>query len=296
MLHYLMSDVPSSVQLLVYVLLGIGYALLVGVIGYNFFLRMAQYPSKEELAKADDAEQADGDADTAKVPELKMPPPWDLSSRLLTFASLAFIFLLAFMLNTFWGNVQDANTATYNEASTASRIAILAEKLDDPAQALAVQTGIAKYADMVVNVEWPYLEMADPIGASDVQIRASADLGDDFMVVGASGAKDSPIWPTLESSVNDLAQFGTDRIAEVPDASTPWQMTLVIVLGFVFIALVAAFLPTRKTIYFTSLAILGGLSALLVFIMVQSSNPYAQHIQPDGLVTLVSTLEGAQQK
>ena len=283
MLSSFVIHVPPPVQFVVFMLFGAGYALLISWLGYGWFIRMAQDPDAANATTSPGADQAD----PARPAKPKIPGPFDLQSRVLTFISLAFVFLLAFSLNTFWGNIQAANSAVFDEGAAAGRVTMAASLLAAPEEATALQQAVIDYSTTVVDTEWPVMREGDVVSASAIQMQASKDLATAAREAASTGVASDPLWPEVTSAINDLGTYAADRLAEVPDATAPWRMLIVIILGFAFVTMTAAYLPTRVRMYRIAMAIIGALSALLIFIMVQASNPYAQFISPDAL-TLVA--------
>ena len=279
MFSRLLVDIPPVLLFLVFAACGVAFALIVASLGYNWFLTLVQEPPKPP--ESVDEGQAATSADVAPAP--KVPGPWDLFSRVLTVVSLAFVFILALTLNTFWSNAQDAQTASLNEQNQIVRIISMAKSLSDPANTEALTNAAKAYASDVVENQWPLLEVANRDAAAQLQGQAAEDLGNVVMEIGKAGASDDQIWGEIQSAVVDLGQNSLDRLSNLPDDNAPMVVVLVIVLGLVLIGLTAAWLPTKPVTYRTSLSIMAVIIALLCFMMVQASNPYAQHVKPTGL-------------
>lgn len=289
MLSSFLSEVPPFVIFLIFAACGVGYALLVGWLGYDWFLTLAQEPPKPN--DADDAnnsnETDDESADKAPA-KPAIPPPWDLFSRVLTLVSLAFVFILALTLNTFWSNNQDAESAALDEQNQAFRIVSMAQSLSDPALTDSITQAVKAYANTVVEEQWPLLEVAETQSASKLQGKAFQDLAQVVIDAGAAGGSEDLIWGEIRSAVTTLGDNAQDRLSKLPDSNAPTVIVLVVILGLALIGLTAAWLPTRPGIYRSALSIMAVIVALMVFIMVQASNPFTNHVEPTGLRTLIS--------
>lgn len=278
MLARLLADTPTLVLLLAFMAIGVGIVLLVSWLFYDRFIAMAQEsPTPEEDSEEDGAPAAP-----------VIPRTYDLRSRVLAFTTLAFVFMLAFVLNTFWGDVQGAQSATQSEASHLAQLSTLAQRIEDPQRSDAVQAAILSYTDTIVNEQWPLLEVADSDAASAVAIEATSALSA-AVFAAREGDESSPpaVWDEIQATMSELSQDSVDRLRELPASTAAWRVGIVIVLGFTMLITTAAFLPTRKRAYLAGLVIMAALTSLLIFAMVQASNPYAKNITPEPLIKAV---------
>jgi hypothetical protein len=180
--------------------------------------------------------------------------------------------------------VQDAQYATQTEGAAIAQLLNLTDHFEDPQTAEAVQTAVLDYTNTIVNEQWPLLEVADGLGASAVGLTASTALGDRIPAAKAADESSSPVWGQIEATLGDLGQASIDRLRDLPTSNAPFRIALVIVLGATMLIATAAFLPTRIKAYRAALVLMAALVSLLVFAMVQTSNPYAQNITPAPLV------------
>ena len=95
------------------------------------------------------------------------------------------------------------------------------------------------------------------------------------------------MWDEIQATLSELGQDSVDRLHELPASTAAWRVGIVIVLGFTMLITTAAFLPTRKRAYRAGLVIMAALTSLLIFAMVQASNPYAKNITPEPLIKAV---------
>ncbi|HAN70200.1 MAG TPA: hypothetical protein DCQ36_01235, partial [Actinobacteria bacterium] len=186
MVPSLLAETPAPILLLAFLVIGVGGILLVSHLFYGRFIAMVQEDPVPETGSDADSEsstESSAEADTkadakAESTEPVTPGPNDLRGRVLTFTTLAFVFMLAFVLNTSWGNVQDAQYATQTEGAAIAQLLNLTDHFEDPQTAEAVQTAVLDYTNTIVNEQWPLLEVADGLGASAVGLTASTALGD----------------------------------------------------------------------------------------------------------------------
>jgi Protein of unknown function (DUF4239) len=269
----LLADLPPLALLLTFVAIAVAIVLGVSWLFYDKFILWAQMPPKPE-------ESEDG-ADSETPPEPVVPSTYDLFGRLVGFATLAFVFMLAFVLNTFWSNVQAAQSATQSESANLARLSCLAEDIPDPAGAGAVQQAVLDYAASITEEQWPLLRLADGSGAASVAFDANVKLVDAVRTVQDADTSSSRVWNWIDSTVSDISDDSEERLAQLPAGSAATRVWTVIILGLAMLLMTTAFFPTRVKAYRVSISVLAALTALLVFVMVQASNPYAQHVTPE---------------
>lgn len=278
----LLADLPPYATLLIFVGVSVGLVLLISWIFYDSFVAMAQPNPEPEASESSDS------ASHKPV----VPSTYDLWQRLLAFTTLAFVFMLAFVLNTFWGNVQAAQDASQSEASHVARLSSLARNIPDQTSAEAVQKAINAYADSVSTQQWPLLRVADRTGASEEAFASSNALAEVIIRAQAADTTNSPIWGNISSTLSDLGQDSSDRLGQLPAGSAPSRVGIVIVLGVAMLLMTTAFLPTRVRPYRISISIMAALTSLLIFVMVEASNPYAHHVTPPESLTQMSGSTG----
>lgn len=272
----LLADLPPLVTLLIFIAVAVGIVLVVSWLFYDKFILWAQFTPAPE--KSGD----DGDVETPAEPVV--PSTYDLFGRLVGFATLAFVFMLAFVLNTFWSNVQAAQSATQSEAANLARLSSLTADIPDRASADAIQQAIVAYAESMAEEQWPLLSMADGPGASSAAIDANFALVQTIRQAQEADTSSSNIWSWIDSTVSDLGDDSEDRLAQLPASSASTRVWMVIILGLAMLLMTTAFFPTRVKAYRVCISILAALTALLVFVMVQASNPYAQHVTPENFM------------
>jgi hypothetical protein len=266
-----LSDLPPGVLLLVFIAIAVGIVLLVSWIFYDKFILMAQVPPKPK--------EGEDDSDAPKEPVV--PGTYDLFGRMVGFTTLAFVFMLAFVLNTFWTNVQTAQSATQSESANLARLSSLAEDIPDPASAAAVQRAVADYAASITDMQWPLLRVADNTAATSAVFDANIALFQTIQQAQEADGSSSRVWNWIDSTMSDLGQDSEERLGQLPAGSAAARIWTVVILGLAMLIMTTAFMPTRVKPYRISISILAALTALMVFVMVQASNPYAQHVTPE---------------
>ncbi len=271
-----LTDLPPLATLLIFIAVAVGIVLVVSWLFYDKFILWAQMPPKPE-------ENKDGEESSTPA-EPVVPSTYDLFGRLVGFATLAFVFMLAFVLNTFWSNVQAAQSATQSEAANLARLSSLTADIPDRASADAIQQAIVAYAESMAEEQWPLLSVADGPGASAAAIDANIALVQTVRQAQATDTSSSMVWNWIYSTLSDLGDDAEDRLAQLPASSASARVWMVIILGIAMLLMTTAFFPTRVKAYRVSISILAALTALLVFVMVQASNPYAQHVTPENFL------------
>lgn len=269
----LLADLPPLAILLIFIAVAVGIVLIVSWLFYDKFILWAQMPSKPGTSE-------DGE-DSATPAKPEVPSTYDLFGRLVGFATLAFVFMLAFVLNTFWTNVQAAQSATQSETANLARLISLTADIPDPASAAAVEQAIVDYSESITEEQWPLLRIADGSGATSAVFNANIALVETVREAQNADPSSSQVWSWFDSTLSDLGDDSEERLAQLPASSASTRVWTVIILGLSMLLMTTAFFPTRVKPYRASISILAALTALLVFVMVQASNPYAQHVTPE---------------
>lgn len=198
---------------------------------------------------------------------------WDLSSRVISISMFAFVFLLAFTIAQFWGNFRDAQVATQSEAGAYTRAYVLAQSLP-PEQRDVVVAGLDQYRATVTDVQWPLLEAADASAAYAVQTQASTALSQALQEAAAMGAGDAPTAAGITSAVDAITAEGTDRVFALPEQSSLSLIALISFLGLTMLILICVFQTARLPIHLLLTGIAAAILGVLLFSLVQLSNPY----------------------
>lgn len=251
-----MLDVPPIVRLG----LAIGITVLVTVLCVHLFhahiLRINTVPKKENEDDPD-------------------PPPGikDLGGRLIALATFAFVFLLGFGFGQFWDTAKDGRDAVLSEATDYQRAVGLAEQLPDD-QAAVVVKALDDYRQSVVDVEWPLMVRADSNGLVQARYDSGGALADAILEARPSDAGSDPVWANLESSIDDLLDDAVDRTNALPSPMAVSIILLVFVLGLTNLIAIALFQPSSRKANLLIIASMAALTAFLLFVLVEISNPY----------------------
>lgn len=212
-----------------------------------------------------------GKAATEQVPT--PPEMFYLSGRIMSVTTMAFVFLLAFALGNLWTNHRAAEQATQAEVGDLTRVAAAARYLP-PAQSEPILAAVETYATTVREVEWSLMQAGDGIGTGRAHGEAAGRLVEAAADAVANGAEDNPAWSPLSSALDDLLTNSSNRISQVPVQRTASIVLLVCFLGIANLAMIAAFQPTRLRNNLFLIGVLAAITATLMFVLVESSNPY----------------------
>jgi hypothetical protein len=251
-----MLDVPPPVRLLLAIAITVAVTVLCVRVFHSEILRLNTAPKKEN----------DDDPD---------PPPGikDLSGRLIALATFAFVFLLGFAFGQFWGTAKDGRDAVLSEATHYQRAVGLAEQLPDEQSAVVVKA-LDDYRQSVVDVEWPLMVNADSNGLVQARYDSGGALADAILSVLPADASSNPVWTNLESSIDDLLDDAVDRTNAIPSPMAVSIIVLVFVLGLTNLVAIALFQPSTRKANLLVIASMAALTAFLLFVLVEISNPY----------------------
>ena len=205
--------------------------------------------------------------------EPRAPEMYYLSGRILSVTTMAFVFLLAFALGNLWSNHRAAEAATQAEIGDLTRVAAAAAYLPT-SQGGPIATAVENYAASVREVQWPLMQAGDVTGTAAVQTEASAALVEASAAAVAQGAADSPAWSALSSALDDALTNGSNRVAQVPTGRVLSIVLLVCALGIVNLAMIAVFQPARLRYHLFLIGVMATVTATLLFVLIESSNPY----------------------
>ncbi len=186
----------------------------------------------------------------------------------------AFVFLLAFTVGNNWSNSKDARAATQNEAAAATRARDLAQSLPAENGRDSLVQGIADYEASVANVEWPSLQRADGTAAFQAHVQASSAIAAQALQAINSGAEKTPQWSSLSSAIDTMISSGTDRVESVPGEAAPAVLAVIFTLGILNLAMTAIWQPTRIAANLALMGFMAAITALLLFVVVETSNPF----------------------
>lgn len=186
----------------------------------------------------------------------------------------AFVFLLAFSLGQFWGNVTDARSAVEAEQSAYTRaVAILSTYPETPERA-RLRAALDAYALGVREQEAPLLRRGNSEQTYREHARTSADVSSAALAAEVAGYGSTPQWAPLSAALTDLASNGTDRIDAAPQPYVPGLVVVIGLLGITNLALTVAFQPARRGPNLFLVGLMSVITALLLFVLLEASNPF----------------------
>lgn len=261
----LLDTIPTAVALLLAVVATTALALLALRLMHA---RMLRRSATDHLAA-----QAQREWDPESGEPFPAPPSGELAGKVTGLTQAAFVFLVAFTLGSFWGNAQDARTAVQSEAQDLARIVSVSAGLDATSRT-SVSAAVEDYRRSVTGEEWAAMRAGDSDAAWAAHTTAAQSLSSTLERL-APTASASPAWSALTSAAEDMAQQGSTRVAQVPGPMAPNVLGLIALLGLLNLVLVTAVLPTRIGENYLLTGLLAAVTALLVFVVLATSNPYA---------------------
>lgn len=304
-------DVPGPLRLLLCIALYVGFSLLAVRVFHDRAIALAQEVDDRVLAKQAEEREANekaiaefrlkAEARAAGLPEPELPieepkpwappPPktpesWNITGRGMQFLNVAFVFLLVFTVGQFWGNQRSADDANVQEASSYSKAVLLTRELPEGPQKDALLAGLEAYRVNVLDLQWPQLEQADTVAAYRLQAEAGEGLIRAQAAAMTASTENSSLVSEIGSTMSDMTSYGVDRISSLPGTNAPRVLLLVFLLSIVNLGLIIAFQPARRRLMYAVIALIASVTALLMFVVVEVSNPYL----PSGLQPMMGIL------
>lgn len=273
-----MINTPTVVRWLIAVIITVGITLAMVRI---FHQRALDFNARDDIASDERkarmraAEKAAEQNDEPAPTEPPLPPAmYNLSGRLLALTTTAFVFLLAFTFGNFWQNTKAANSATEAEAAYWVQAALLAEPIPAEQGGEQIQKALMDYRSSVAQTQWPLMQRGDADAAYRAQLSDGVQLGQALLVGQAAGASSAATWSSLTSATADMLEQGRYRIDALPGSAAPGAILVVFTLGIATLALTAIFQPARLGANLAIMAIMAAVVATLLFVLVETSNPY----------------------
>lgn len=117
--------------------------------------------------------------------------------------------LAAFIIYVVWGQFNETQRMVEKEVNDLEDLIDLAEYLNDPVAEKNLKDAIAKYADSVINDEWPAMQKGTKSRGTKKYFNQL------YTVVGEikfDDKKDSIIWPSITSKLNDISDSRAARL------------------------------------------------------------------------------------
>lgn len=264
-----MLDVPAGVRLLLAVAISVGISL---AFVWVFHDRMLRLDDKNSEADEKAENDKDGDPDAPRPP--KVPNTVYLAQRVLGLTATGFVFLLAFTFGSFWGNHTEASSAILDEGTMFARALTIAQMIPADQGGTQLVAALDNYRVDITEVQWPLLQHADAAGAYAVQMQATGAIGKATVEAGKEGANEMPEWNLLTETLTNMNADAVQRIAQLPSSNVPTILVMIGFLGLMNLVLTAAFQPARRGPNLLLIGVMAGITALLMFLLVEASNPF----------------------
>lgn len=266
-----MVEVPSAVRLLLAIAITVGVTLLAVKLLRKQIMGIS---TRDELANLDRIEAGDVTHKSEEREHLPAPPSWDLSQRVIGMTTSAFVFLLAFTLSSYWSTARDARTATISEATYWAQAMATAQRLPADEGGPAVVESLVQYRDSVVGEQWRDMQGASTEVVQQQQIAINSAVAKSLLAADKEGASNAPVWPQLTDAVDNMYEQATARLNALPNKSAPGVLTIIFLLGMTNLALVVVFQPSRFGTNMFLAGTLAAITAFLLFVVVETSNPF----------------------
>jgi hypothetical protein len=251
-----LNTVPPIVRLVLAIVITAGVSMLCVHLFYSKLLEINTAPKKVN----------DDDPD---------PPPGvkDISGRLIALTTFAFVFLLGFGFSQFWSTAKDARDAVLNEATDYQRAVSAAQRLPSD-QAQVMTAALEKYRVSTIQTEWPLMLEADSSALAQARFGNAAQLTETMYAEKDSQDSSSSAWTQMTAAVDDLLSNAIDRSNALPSPLAVSMVLLVFVLGLINLVAIALFQPAHKKANLLVVGMMATLTAFLLFVLVEISNPY----------------------
>lgn len=238
---------------------------LVLTIGISLALEKLMFPRLLAMSK---------DGQLAFEGEPGVNRPNDIIGRFAPLVTVGFVFLTGITVSQFWTNARLATEATSAELNGYTRVLSYAEQLPKDQGSAGIVAALDAYRNSVTEDQWPLLQHAQATEASHMQAIAATTVRDSIVAAANAGASESPIWPDLTSAADDMLLAGSDRIDSVPQSNALLLLLLMMTLGIANLVVLALASPSYRRLSLLLMGIAAGVTALLMFVAVEMSNPY----------------------
>lgn len=290
---WLFAEVPGSVRFVLALVITVSITVFIVWRFHDRILALSNgdpWPPEVEEAKGpaetesatdreseSDTSSGDGTEDESDEDGPTKPPkPFYLAGRIMAITMTAFVFLLAFTLNNFWGNAQDARVALEEEGGYYQSALVAAAGLPTGSHKEAALAALRGYGTAVVEQEWPLLEQADSAEVLALHRKLGAELAEvTVLAQPPAEVANDPSWEALTTAVPDILDQGTQRIHQLPRPQAPGIIGLIFLLAILNLAVTAAYQPAPLVQNMVLMGLMAAIVALMLFILVETSNPFA---------------------
>jgi len=252
------NAVPAPIRLFITLVVFVSLSVALAWAFYGHSLRLAQEPETPDEKSG-----------------LVVPKAFSFVDRILAMTMFAFVFLLAFMLGQFWFNVRSADEDNTNFAFHYGTAVGYARILPPDAGGDIMMQALADYRSAITEDAWPLMVNADPQGSIALQKQAAARILDAEFEAYEAGASEQPSWGATQGAIADMMADSADLTVSAPGVGVTGALLLLYFLGIANLVLLALFSVTRLRFYLLGVGIIAGITAVMLFVVTDLSNPFA---------------------
>lgn len=196
--------------------------------------------------------------------------------------------LLAFVVIVGWDGLSNARTITYNEADQLANIYWMSRTLPSP-QGAAIQGLAVKYADTVINSEWPLMERGESSGRAQLLLD---QMRDDVFGFTPRSDQQQVVYGQELASVNALSAARRDRLVAMHDIIPEPMWLVLLVGGLITVGFCLLFGLEHKIVHAGMVASLAVLITMSLILLQNMQYPYAgdPHIGPEAFEVFLSQI------
>jgi len=212
----------------------------------------------------------------------------DFTGPVVAVVGTTYAVILAFLLSGLWNHYQDAKSDVQLEAAVVVNIFRVARQFPEP-QRQNIQDLAHRYAETVINVEWPQMVAGQvPHGGGPIINQLWAVSGETKTEGGQSLAM-----AELMSSLSSLTQYRALRIMQSADA-LPGMLWAVLIGGGIATIFAACFFGVQDfRFHLLQIVVLSFLISLVLVAIAAVDRPYqgSVRVSPDGFHYALETID-----
>jgi Protein of unknown function (DUF4239) len=204
------------------------------------------------------------------------------------FAAVAVFYavLVAFVVVVGWEDLNTARETTYTEANQLANVYWISRTLPSP-QGPAIESLTLKYADTVINDEWPLMEKDE----SSPQAQLILDqMRDDVFAFMPRSLQQQTLDEQVVTSVNSLSAARRNRLVSMNEAIGEPLWVVLVIGGVITVGFCLLFGLQSKTAHFGMVAALAVLVTISLLLIKEIQYPFAgnPHIGPEAFEVFLS--------
>ena len=224
------------------------------------------------------------------LPPEKLARHTDVAGYVYAVIGVLYAVILAQVVVAAWGEYEEARTAAANEANAALNLYRLSQEWS-AADHEAVRAGLLRYAEHVVNIEWPELSVGNLPSAIDP--TPTDHLWSIYNTIGKSQAGETP---TFEASLDQLDALDEARRSRFLLAAfgLPQIMSATLVIGgAITVGFSYLFAVDSRWMHGLLTSSLAVMVALLLLLEYQLESPFEgiDAIAPTAMRVVIAELE-----